>query len=56
MFYSGYTSYNFIPTENQYIDVKSKNRNIAFFNWRNSDLPDYIKADSTIIYIEQKLW
>jgi 4-amino-4-deoxy-L-arabinose transferase len=55
MFYSGYTSYNFVPTADQLNDVKSKNRPIAFFNWRTTDLPEYITGDSSIIFITHEL-
>lgn len=55
MFYTGRSSYNFIPSELQYKDLKEKEYNIAIFNTNTNELPDYLQNDSSIRLITKKL-
>jgi len=55
MFYTGLSAYNFIPSFEQYKDIKEKGRNIAIFNSNKTEIPDYLKNDSTIILIEKEI-
>ncbi len=56
MFYTGLPAYNFIPTKEQYDDLKSKGRTIALFKLKKADeLPDYLKNDSSIIIINEEI-
>jgi hypothetical protein len=55
MFYTGYPAYNFIPSKEQYDDLKQKGRTIAVFKLRDGELPDYLKNDSSLIIINEEL-
>ncbi len=55
MFYTGLPAYNFIPTLEQYLDIKSKGRSIAIFQTYKTEIPDYLANDSTIIVIKEEL-
>lgn len=55
MFYTGLPAYNFVPSHEQYLDLKQKGRNIAIFKAQNKEFPDYLKNDSTIIIIDKNL-
>jgi 4-amino-4-deoxy-L-arabinose transferase-like glycosyltransferase len=55
MFYTGFPSYNFIPSKEQYDDLKLKKRTIAIFKLIRSELPDYLKNDSTLIILNTEL-
>lgn len=48
MFYSGFPSYNFIPSAGQYGELKIKNRTIVIFCRPGQTLPDYIRKDKSI--------
>lgn len=54
MYYTGFTAYKFIPTFDQYMDLKNKGINIAIFN-TNLELPDYLQNDSSVIIIRKKI-
>jgi 4-amino-4-deoxy-L-arabinose transferase len=55
MFYTGLPAYNFIPSKEQYIDMKQKKRIIALFISEDGNLPDYIKKDNTIILLKDTI-
>jgi 4-amino-4-deoxy-L-arabinose transferase-like glycosyltransferase len=55
MFYTGLPSYNFVPTNDQYLDLKRKGRIVAIFKPVNSELPDYLINDQTTIVIDEVL-
>ncbi len=55
MFYTGLTSYNFIPTFEQYKSIKEKGRNIAIFRTNKSEIPKYLLLDSSIIFIDKEI-
>ena len=55
MFYTGYPAYNFIPSKEQYDDLKQKGRTIAVFKLTDGELPDYLKNDSSLIIINEEL-
>lgn len=47
MFYTGFPAYNFIPTKEQYFDLKKRGRTLLLFKRRNEILPDYITSDKS---------
>jgi 4-amino-4-deoxy-L-arabinose transferase len=55
MFYTGLPAYNFIPTLDQYHDLKSKGRRIAIFTPPNLPLPPYLQNDPTTIIIKKEI-
>jgi len=55
MFYTGLPAYNFIPTYEQYKNMKEKERNIAIFTPNNTEISDYLKNDSSIIIIDKEI-
>lgn len=55
MFYTGLTAYNFIPTSEQYQELKAKGRIIGIFNANNIDVPDYLLNDSSVILINKEI-
>jgi len=55
MFYLDIPAYNFIPSFNQYIDLKEKGMRIAIFRDGRNELPKYITDDSSSIIIEDEL-
>lgn len=55
MFYTGLPAYNFVPSFEQYQDIKNKERNVAIFIRNNIEIPDYLKNDSTIIFINKEI-
>jgi 4-amino-4-deoxy-L-arabinose transferase len=55
MFYTGLPAYNFLPTIEQYQDLKAIGENIALFNSMNIEIPDYLKNDTTIIMINKEI-
>lgn len=55
MFYTGLTAYNFIPTKEQYLDVKRRKKVIALFPQPNDTIPSYLKEDSTVIHLKDTL-
>ncbi|HBF89475.1 MAG TPA: hypothetical protein DDX39_12615 [Bacteroidales bacterium] len=55
MFYTGLSSYNFVPSIEQYKDLKEKGKNIAIFNSMNLVIPDYLSNDSTTILIDEEI-
>jgi 4-amino-4-deoxy-L-arabinose transferase len=55
MFYTGLPSYRFVPSFEQFQDVKQKGRNIAIFLPADRKLPDYIEEDNTVIVLEEQL-
>ena len=55
MFYTGLPAYNFIPTFDQYKDLKLKGRKIAIFNSAQLNIPDYLEKDTDCVLINQEL-
>ncbi len=55
MFYTGLPAYNFIPTYDQYQDLKNKKINIAIFIKENMKIPNYLKNDTSIMFINKKI-
>ena len=55
MFYTGFPSYRFVPSHEQYQDIRQKGRNIAIFKPVEGELPDYLTADDSIIILEEQL-
>jgi hypothetical protein len=55
MFYTGCPSYNFIPTEEQCLQLKQKGRNVAIFQSPDVDLPVYITNDTSVLVIKKEL-
>jgi 4-amino-4-deoxy-L-arabinose transferase len=55
MFYTGLPAYNFIPSEEQYLDMKRKERIIAVFQPEGSDLPGYLNNDASVIVLPDQL-
>lgn len=51
MYYSGFTSYNFIPSRDQVEVLKSRNRPMALFSGNIEMLPNYLSMDSTIMLL-----
>lgn len=55
MFYTGITSYRAIPTEEQYQDIKKKNRIIALFRPLNDSIPSYMQNDPSVIILNDTI-
>jgi 4-amino-4-deoxy-L-arabinose transferase len=55
MFYTGLPAYSFLPSIEQYEDMKSKNRKIAVFKPVNLELPIYLADDTEVITIDTEL-
>ena len=55
MFYTGLSSYNIIPSREQFLDIKGKGRVAAIFKPTDNDLPDYLKDDPSTIVIDEIL-
>lgn len=55
MFYTGLPAYNFIPSLEQYQDVKNKGRKIAIFKKSKTKIPEYLTNDSTVIIIDKEI-
>lgn len=55
MFYTGLPSYNFMPTQEHYLDLKQKNYRMALFKPVDGVLPSWIAENKDIIVIDQIL-
>ena len=55
MFYTGLPAYNIVPSYEQYLDIKKKGRDIAIFKRSSVEIPDYLKKDTTIIFIDKEI-
>lgn len=55
MFYTGLPAYNIIPTLEQCRDLKEKGRRVAIFKPQNTELPEYLRNDPSVIVIDQML-
>jgi hypothetical protein len=55
MFYTGLPAYGFLPLEIHLKELKEVGRKIAVFKPTDRELPDYIKNDTTVVIIDQKL-
>lgn len=55
MFYTGLTSYNMIPSEEQYLALKEKNYRMAIFKPVDQELPPWVLNNPSIIVIDKVL-
>ena len=55
MFYTDLPAYNFIPSFEQYQDIKNKGRTIAIFTKDKSEIQNYLKNDDQIIFINKEI-
>jgi 4-amino-4-deoxy-L-arabinose transferase len=55
MFYTDLPSYNFIPSELQYADLKRKDYKMAIFKSKKLDIPDYLKNDKDVILLDNEI-
>ena len=55
MFYTGFPAYNFLPSVEQYEDMKSKSRKIALFKSADLEIPVYLFSDTAVIFIDKEL-
>ena len=55
MFYTGFPSYNFIPSIKQIEELKAKNWNIAVFKAKNNEIPSFLINDPSVIIINKEL-
>jgi 4-amino-4-deoxy-L-arabinose transferase len=55
MFYTGFPSYNFVPTEKQYQNLKNLDKTIAIFSISPTDLPAYLLSDPETVIINETL-
>lgn len=55
MFYTGLPSYNIVPSREQYLDLKEKGRVVAIFKSLDKEIPEYLKNDTSTIYINEIL-
>jgi 4-amino-4-deoxy-L-arabinose transferase len=55
MFYTGCPAYNFIPTFEQYREMKQKGRKIAVFQSQGTAYLDYLESDTAILFIDTPL-
>ena len=55
MFYTSLPAYNFIPDIHQYHELKNKFYTIALFNSDGLVIPNYLKNDSTVIFMNEKI-
>lgn len=55
MFYTDRIAYNFIPSAEQYGEVRSKGKVAAVFQSPNDTLPAYLKNDPSVIVISEQL-
>lgn len=51
MFYTGLPSYPNFPSEDAYLDLKTKGKNIAVFQSATANIPEYLLNDSAVIII-----
>jgi 4-amino-4-deoxy-L-arabinose transferase len=55
MFYSGFPAYNFIPSEEQFNDLKKKGRPLIVFKRSNEELPEYLTSDKSVTIITDNM-
>ncbi|MCH2045000.1 MAG: glycosyltransferase family 39 protein [Saprospiraceae bacterium] len=55
MFYSPYTAYNHIPTEQQYQHLKKLKRPIAVLGPLPTEIPAYLQNDAEVIWLKEEL-
>lgn len=54
MFNTGVPTYNFVPAEEQFMDLRRKGRTIAVFQPPGVQLPDYMTNDTMVVVIKKK--
>ena len=55
MFYTGFPSYDLIPTFEQYNEMIKKGMTIAIFKYKDIELPSYLTDDKDIIIIYEEI-
>jgi 4-amino-4-deoxy-L-arabinose transferase len=55
MFYTGLPAYRFVPSIEQYLDLKNKGRVVAIFKPGSGNLPDYLINDTSTLILDYKL-
>jgi 4-amino-4-deoxy-L-arabinose transferase-like glycosyltransferase len=55
MYYSGFPAYKFLPSLEQYNDMKQKKRVIAYFRPLNNSIPQYLREDKEVIVIKDTI-
>jgi 4-amino-4-deoxy-L-arabinose transferase len=55
MFYTGLPAYNFIPTFEQYHDLKLKGMRVAIFKPGHLNLPSYLVSNPSVIIISKEI-
>ncbi len=55
MFYTEFPAYRFIPTLEQYEEMKVKNRTLVIFTNNSIELPDYLLNDPSVIIINEEV-
>jgi len=53
MFYSGHPAYSFIPSHEQYSNLKSKKRIVAIFKPADGEIPPYLREGPSVIFINE---
>lgn len=55
MFYTGFPAYHIIPSQEQYLDLKRKNKIIALYNPKDGNIPSYLSEDKTLIILRDTI-
>ncbi len=55
MFYTGLPVYGFIPSKEQYLDLKNKNRIVALFRPKDQLFPPYLQEDKSTIMLNDTI-
>ncbi len=55
MFYTNKPCYNFIPSQDQYDDLKRNNNKIVLFNSEREALPNYLQDDASIHIVREAI-
>jgi hypothetical protein len=54
MFYTGFPAYNFLPSRDQYNEVKTKGKyTIVIVNIPKNDCPDYLRNDPAVVVLKE---
>jgi 4-amino-4-deoxy-L-arabinose transferase len=54
MFYTGFPAYNFLPSRDQYNEVKTKGKyTIVVVNIPKNDCPDYLRNDPAVVVLKE---
>ncbi len=55
MFYTGFPSYNLVPSVEQCNEVKKSGKVVVLFKNSDTDLPEYLKNDKSVIKLQRQL-